>query len=91
MATVNCVTGEVTGTISQSSSFNWINPNTTTGCVVSNVGDWCTASSYSVPQAASASSPGSTPATTQAVTGSFSFTCPCYDGSGLPHINIGSD
>ncbi len=91
MATINCVTGAVVGTLRENSSFDWINPNTTGGsCLVSNVGTWCTASSYSVPQAASASSPGKISATTQSITGDFSFTCPCLNVPGQPKITIGS-
>jgi len=91
MATINCVTAVVTGTITEGSSFDWINPNTSGGsCLVSNVGGWCTASSYSVPQASSPTSPGSLSATAKDVTGTFSFTCPCLNIPGQPRINIGS-
>jgi hypothetical protein len=91
MATINCVTGVVTGTLRENASFDWINPNTSGGnCLVSDVGGWCTASSYSVPQASSPTSPGSISATTKDLTGTFSFMCPCLNSPSTPRITIGS-
>jgi len=90
MPSVNVVTAVQSGQIGSSSSFEWHNPNTTGGsCQVTNVGSWCTSDTYSVPQAASASSPGKAPATTLNVTGDFSFTCPCCNTPNA-RVHIGS-
>jgi hypothetical protein len=91
MASINCVTGAVTGTLVENADFTWTNPNTSGSCLVSNVGGWCKQSSYTVPQATSATQPGSISAKTKDVTGSdFSFTCPCYNVPGQPKITIGA-
>jgi hypothetical protein len=91
MASINVVTGAVLGTIGSNAPFEWLNPNTTGGsCTVSNVGTWCTASSYSVPQAASASSPGKASATTLDVAGDFSFTSGCFGNYPVPRIHVGA-
>lgn len=84
------VSGSANGKIAPSSSFTWLNTDTTTSMLVSEVGSWCVDSSYSVPRAASATSPGSISATTLNVSGSFSYTCPAWDKPGRPNIQIGS-
>jgi len=77
MASINVVTGAVSGTIGSNSSFEWENPNTTGSCQVTDVGAWCSSSSYAVPAAASAGSPGKVSANTLNVSGNFSFSSPC--------------
>jgi hypothetical protein len=79
MPSVNVVTAVQSGTIGSSSSFEWHNPNTTGSCDVTNVGIWCTASSYSVPAATGPGAPGKTSASTLNVSGDFGFTSPCCD------------
>lgn len=89
MATINCQTAVVTGTLRENSNFDWVNP-TSGVCSVTNVGGWCTASSYSVPAAANGVD-GKTQGKTLNVTGSdFSFSCPCLNIPGQPKINIGA-
>jgi hypothetical protein len=89
MASINVVTGVLTGSIGSNSSFEWENPNTSGSCEVSDVGAWCTSSSYTVPAAASAGSPGKVSANTQNVSGNFSFTSPCCNAPNS-RIHIGS-
>jgi hypothetical protein len=90
MASVTVQSGTTNGTINSSSSFDWENTSTTGSCSVTGVGDWCAQSSYTVPQAASATSPGKKSATTLNVTGNFSYSSSCYDAPGSPVIRVGS-
>jgi hypothetical protein len=94
MANVTVQTGAVSGSsngkIASSSSFNFLNTDTTQSVLVSNVQDWCVNSSYNVPQAQSATSPGSITATTKNVAGSFSYSSSAYNAPGRPSISIGS-
>jgi hypothetical protein len=89
MPSVNVKTGLQSGKIGSSSPFDWENPSTTGSCQVTNVGAWCTAASYTVPQAPSATSPGKTSAYTLNVSGDFGFTSPCCDDPNS-RIHIGS-
>jgi hypothetical protein len=89
MGSVTVNNGTQNGTIASNSSFDWENTSTTGSCEVTDVGDWCEQSSYTVPQAASATSPGKKSAITLNVTGDFGFTCPCCDDP-MPRIHVGS-
>jgi len=84
------VSGSANGKIAPNSTFDWLNTDTTRSYLVSEVGGWCADSSYSVPKAASPSSPGSISATTLNVSGSFSYSCPAWDKPGKPNISIGA-
>jgi hypothetical protein len=94
MPTVTVQTGVVGGSsngkIASNSSFDFVNTDTTQSVLVSDVGAWCVDSSYNVPQAASASSPGSISATTLNVSGSFSYSSSALTIPGRPSISIGS-
>lgn len=90
MASVTVQTGSVSGTINSNGTFDWENTSTTSTCLVSNVGGWCTNSSYSVPKAASPGSPGKISATTLNVSGNFSYSSTCYNAPGQPVIKVGS-
>jgi hypothetical protein len=80
---VNIQTGAVYGTITSGGTFSWYNP-TAANCTVSNVGSWCTESSYGpIPPGASVFAtvkPGLVP-------GNYPFTCPCTQ-VGQPSIHI---
>jgi hypothetical protein len=89
MPSINVVTGAVSGTIGSNSDFEWHNPNTTGSCEVTDVGAWCTASSYSVPAATAPGAPGKSYASTLNVSGYFGFTCPCCNAPNA-RIHIGS-
>jgi hypothetical protein len=84
------LSGSSNGKIAPNSSFTWLNTDTTQSILVSDVGSWCEDSSYSVPQAASASSPGSISANTLNVSGTFSYSSPGYDKPTRPSIQIGA-
>ena len=92
MATVNVVTGTPSGKLPQNGLFDWINPNTTGGsCEVTGVSGWCTQSSYTVPQATGPNSPGTCTASTQNISGTFSFSSSCIPpGTPAPVIHVGS-
>lgn len=84
------VNGSMNGKIASNSNFDFLNSDTTQSVLVGDVGGWCENSSYSVPQAASASSPGSITAKTLNVSGSFTYSLDGEVDPGRPHISIGS-
>jgi hypothetical protein len=75
---IDLVTGTTHGTIDSGGSFSWYNSKAAGGsaCSVSNVGTWCTASSYG-PINAQASMSASV--TSGIATGSYSWVCPCCE------------
>ncbi len=89
MASIDVTTGVQTGSIGSNSTFEWHNPSTGGSCQVTDVGAWCSSSSYTVPAAASAGSPGRVSANTQNVSGNFSFSSPCCNAPNA-RIHIGS-
>jgi hypothetical protein len=80
---INIQTAAVVGTIESGASFHWYNP-TSVSCTVSNVGSWCTQSSYGpIPPGASLAATvksGITP-------GNYPFTCPCTQ-IGEPSVHV---
>jgi hypothetical protein len=89
MASITVQSGAVSGTIGGNATFEWLNTSTTGDCLVSNVGSWCTDSSYSVPKATAQGS-GRITATTLNVNGNFTYSSTCYNAPGMPSIHVGS-
>jgi hypothetical protein len=80
---VDLQSGETSGTISSGNPFSWYN-STAGSCTVSDVSDWCTASSYGpISSGASAS------ATVKSgiASGDYDFTCPCCQ-AGQPSVHV---